>query len=519
MTVFRYPQNGFDDPERLLGLLGSFWATTYQGNDLLEDLTGATGQMAQQSHLQLLELVRSVSRYTVPIFHQDSWHGLRILESELNTDDSLIGQYSTPPVSTYDATTAQNYGETTSQTFYSVTKPEGLENVQVIFNRLTGPSVELIKDIDFWVQDSVITVRDNPFDNPLIPKRELLDSTGIITDRECVLWLYRGQWDWQTVYEQFGYALRLQLKSSQGYRDFINAIFDAFVEGTSVRTQQQALAAAFGIPLTVEATETVEYVVNDADNLNIITDAHTYQFPLGTTALVAVGDSIQAGDPLTDLMQVFEFNRGATVSSSDISALTTGSGVLAQGYWGDLTWDNEETALVVEEDVDGYTKVSWDIGGFPFDVEKFWDDIHAKGVAAEETLAMLLDIRETPVGQPTAASLPATVNPLQFLVDNLLRDNAYVVKVRPGSQLSNQLAFVPVAQLRKIQPPHTLMLVIVELVYADLPVTMDAVGSELAPGYEETMSGFPCMEISETVDPTTYVAERVRTSTIGGRCI
>jgi hypothetical protein len=519
MTTFQYPQNDLDDSERLLGVLGSFWATSYQGNSLLEDLAGTAGQMAQQSHLQLLELVRSVSRYTVPIFHQDSWHGLRILESELNSDNSLLAEYTTPATASYAATTALNYGEIADQTFYSVSKPEGLENVQVIFNRLTGPSVELIKGIDFWIRDSVITVRDNPFDNPLIPKRDILDSSGIITDRECVLWLYRGQWDWQTVYEQFGYALRLQMQSSQGYRDFINAIFDAFVEGTSIRTQQQALAAAFGIPLVVEATETVEHVVSDADKLNIITDTHTYQFPLGTTAIVAVGDVVSAGDPLTDLLQVFEFNRGVAIDAADISAITTGRGVLAWGYWGDLTWENKETDLLVEENVDGYTKVSWDVGGFTFDVEKFWADIHASGVAADETLAMLLDIRDTPVGQPTAASLPATINPLQFLVDNLLRDNAYAVKVRPGSQLSDQLAFVPVDQLRKIQPPHTLMLVIVELVYADSPVTMEGAGSELVPGYEETVSGFPCMEISEAMDPATYVTERVRASAIGGRCI
>lgn len=519
MTIFRYPQNDFDDSEKLLGILGSFWATTYQGNSLLEDLTGTAGQMAQQSHLHLLELVRSVSRYTVPIFHQDNWHGLRILESELNSDDSLLAEYTTPATANYEATTALNYGEIADQTFYSVSKPDGLEDVQVIFNRLAGPSVELIQGIDFWVRDSVITVRDNPFENPLIPKRDILDASGVITDRECVLWLYRGQWDWQTVYEQFGYALRLQMKSSQGYRDFINSIFDAFVEGTSIRTQQQALAAVFGIPLVVEAEETVELVVSDADKLNIITNVHTYQFPLGTTSLVAVGDVVEAGDPLTDLLQVFEFNRGVEIDAADIAAITTGSGVLAGGYWGDLTWENKETDLLVEEDVDGYTKVSWEMGGFTFDVEQFWTEIHANGVAEDRTLAMLLDIRDAPIGQPTAASLPATINPMQFLADNLLRDNAYVVKVRPGSHLSDQLAFVPVDQLRKIQPPHTLMLVIVELVYADSPVTMDAAGSTSAPGYEETVSGFPCMEISETMDPATYVTERVRIGTIGGRCI
>jgi hypothetical protein len=519
MSTFSYPVNDLDNPDKLLELLGSFWATTYQGNSLLKDLVGTAGQMAQQSHLQLLELIRSVSRFDVPIFHQSNWYGLRILESELNSDTSLLTTYTTPSANQYNTTTSLAYAEISDQSFYSVTKPAGLENVKVIFNRLTAPSVELVQNIDFWVHDSVITLRENPFDNPLIPKREILSGNGTVSDRECMLWLYRGQWDWDLIYEQFGYALRLKLKSSQGYKDFINAIFDAFVAGTSVRTQSQALAAAFGIPLVVEAEETVENIINDADKLNIITNVHVYQFPLGTTSLVSLGDIVRAGDTLVDLFQVFELNRGATINPNDISALSVGSGVLAWGFWGDLTWENKEQDIVVEENVDGYTKVSWELGGFPSDKDKFWADVHIAGIAANETLAMLLDVRENPTGQATATSLPLTINPLQFLADNLLRNNAYVVKVKPGSQLSNQLAFVPIAQLRKIQPPHTLMILIVELVYTDLPVIMDGPGTNLTPGYEETVGGFTCMLVSETLDPATYVTERVRSSTIGGRCI
>jgi len=519
MTLFSYPKNDFDDQEKLLELLGSFWSTVYQGNKLLEDLTGAAGQMAQQSHLQMMELVRSVSRYEVPVFHQDNWYGLQIRESDLNTDDSLIQKYETPSSEVYSSTTNLRYSEIGDQLYFSVSKPEGLEDTKVIFNKLTAPSVTLAKGIDFWLEESLIVFRENPFNSPLIAKRELLNQSGEIVDRECTLWIYLGEWDWDTVYEQFGYALRLKLKSSQGYKDFINAIFDAFTSGTNARTQQQALAAAFGIPLTVEAQETVENIISDGNKTNVITDNHVYQFPLGTTITVNVGDVLQAGDEITDLFQTFELNRGRTIDPAEISAISTGPGVLAWGYWGDLTWENKETAVVVEEDVNGRTKVSWELGGFPTDIEQFWNSVHESGVIGGETLANLLDLRENPVGQPTAESLPATINPLQFLTDNLLRNNAYVVKVKPGSQLTNNLAFVPADQLRKIQPPHTLMILIVELVYTEPPVTMDASGTKTAPGYEESFSGFPCMVTGESVDPDNYVTERVRISKIGGRCI
>jgi hypothetical protein len=524
MAVYRYPQNNFDTPELLLDLLGSFWANTYQGTALVGDLTSTAGQIAQQTYLHLLELINSVSRFDVPVYHQDNWYGLTIRESELNTDPSLLPQHTTPSSYQFlsDATLSYSTDPQTvrqSLQLFVVTKPTGLENVKLIFNKLTSPTVELQNGLDYWITDSVIVFRDNPFNNPLIARRDLLNNSGQIVDRELVLWLYRGLWDWNTVYEQFGYALQLQLKSSEGYKSFLNAIFDALVEGTSLRTQQFALAAVYGVPLIIEATETVETIAKDADKLNIITDSHAYQFPVTAIPLVQVGDVVRAGDSITNLLQVFELNRGAEISPADIQALTIGTGVLAWGFWGDLTFENKQVPVIVESDTAGLTKVSWALGGFPFDVENFWDEVHTAGVQKGQTLANLLDTRENPVGQPTAGMLPTTINPFQFLTNNLLRNNAYLVKVRPGSELTDRLDFMPVEQLRKIQPPHTLMLLIVELVHRDSPVIMENPGTETDPGYVETLSGFPCMVNSDDMDPAVYVAERVRTSVIGGRCV
>lgn len=519
MGLYQYPQNDFDRPGALLSLLGSFWATTYQGNTLVEELASVAGQAAQQTYLQLLELVRSVSRFDVPIFHQDNWYAVTIKESELNTDPSLIARYTTPASYSYTTPAQIAYGVTPAQPFFAIPRPEGLVEVKAIFNQITAPSVQLVLNIDFWLNDGVIVFRENPFNNPKIAKRDILNALGEIVDRELVLWLYRGQWDWNTIYEQFGYALRLKLASSAGYKQFINAIFDAFNTGTTVKTQQLALAAIFGVPLVLEATETVEYIGRDRDKLQIITDSHAYAFPRTATAIVSVGDTVHAGEPLTDLMQVFELNRGESISPDDVSALTVGPGVLAWGFYGDITFDNNETPVIVELDVNGYTKVSWALGGFPTDVDKFWDDVHAAGVAKGQTLAMLLDQRPAPVGQPTAAALPATIVPMTFLTANLLRNNAFVVKVKPGSQLSDQLAFVPVEQLRKIQPPQTLMLLIVELAHTDAPVIMENPGTAQAPGYEESLSGFACMVIAEEMPADDYVSEQVRVSNIGGRCI
>lgn len=517
MALYRYPQNDFDRSDVLLNVLGSFWATTYQGNELLGDLTSAAGQMAQQTYAQLLELINSISRVDIPLYHQDNWYALAVLQSQVNTATSFIPDYETKSNYRYISPPDINHGvPVTNEEYYRIAKPVGLVGAKAIFNRLVDPSVELIEGVDYLTTDTEIVFLADPFKNAQIAKRNIFNSVGEVIDIELVLWIYRGQWDWDYVYEQFGYALRLQLKTSEGYKQFINAIFNAFNTGTAIVHQQLALSAVFGIPLVVEAVETVDVIISDSKHLNVITDQHVYQFPTGTTSIVQPGQILKAGDALTDLIQIYELNRGELI---DIPALTLGPGVLACGFYGDITFSNDDVPIVVEQDVDGYTKVSWELGGFPYDVEKFWEDVHTSGIAKNQTAAMLLDVRPYPVGQPTEANLPSTINPLKFLIENLLRNNAAIVKVKSGSQLGQRLSFFPVEQFRKIQPPQSLLIFVIELVHNDLPVIMATAGTTLQPGYEETVEGFPCMVAEDSIEAGASMSEQIRTSLIGGRCV
>lgn len=513
MAKFRYPQNDLDNPELLLNLLGSFWATTYQGNGVVQDLMTITGQIVQQTYTQLLELLNSVSRQNIPVFHKEDWYALTIRESELNNSEALIARYGAE----YTYADGLAYGQKASNLFYAVPKPAGLETVSVIFNRIAVPSVEYILNIDFTITPDLLVFRENPFTNPLVPKRDKLNNAGAIVDRECTLWLYRGDWDKNYLYDQFGYALKLNLKSSEAYKTFINAILDALVEGTSQRTQQLALGAVFGIPLVMETEEVVQHI-RRLDVLHIITNHHVYQFPLTSQPTVTEGMTVYAGDTLTDTLQIFEPNRGEKIDPAFLRALTLEPGVLNAGYWQGITFENQDKPLIVEPDVDGYTKVSWELGGFTFDVEKFWADVHRNGTAKNQTLAMLLDKRENPTTQPFVGSLPATINPLQFLVDNYFRSNTFIVRFKSGIKGLNRLAYVPVSQLHKILPPHTLMLLVIELVFEDTPVVMDGPGDEEHTGYNEVISTFPCMPRTETIE-TTGLTERVRSVFIQGRCV
>jgi hypothetical protein len=518
MRLYTYPQSDFDRPDVLLNALGSFWSSTYLGNSFIGDISAFIGQQANQTNIRFLELINSVSSKSVPVHSLTVWCPLVVKESEINSNVGLLAKYTTGTKYKYQAPAELVYGQLPVLSNYAVARPSKLAGCSAIFNSVVKPTAEFILSVDFWLENDQIVFRENPFLKPDIAKRDILNAAGQLVDREITLWLYRSSWDRDYIYEQFGYALQLKLESGNYYKQFVNSVLSSFNEGTSIRTQQSAIAAAFGVPLVVNKQETVEAILYDTAGLKVITDAEVYSYPATAAATVTAGQIVTAGQTLTDTFEIIELNRGFQ-PGFNIPSLVLGPELLSAGYYGGLVFENKNVPLIVSTDEAGYTRVSWEISGFPGDVEKFWNDVHANGVAKNETLAMLLDVRENPVGQPTAASLPTVINPLAFLVDNLLRANTYIVKVKPGSKLQDRLEFVPVNQLRKIIPPQTVMLLLVELQHADEPIVMTSAGTAQQAGYEEQLSGFQCLEGSDSLSPGTYLAERVKTKQIVGRCI
>ncbi len=139
------------------------------------------------------------------------------------------------------------------------------------------------------------------------------------------------------------------------------------------------------------------------------------------------------------------------------------------------------------------------LSGRDVDVTKFWNEAHARGVARGETLAMLLDRRPVPVGQPTAGSLPATVNPLRFLLANVLRTRCLIARIKAGALGAGALGLAYLRTLRRIIPPGTALVVLVELPTADDSVIVDYVTEDLG-------SYTALAVLEDTVDPT-FVAE------------
>ncbi len=507
MPDFTWPAE-LDEARKLLAVVGSFWSDTYSGSELVASLLHAKAQHQLQAQADVLDLVASMCRFNVPVFHVENWSPLVLLESQRNAAN----------LPAFDGTVAFDSGHhfdtPLELELHSWPAPAGLVDAKVVLNQITDAALTCVKGADFFARDGVVWFRDNPFDNASVRVEDVYEG-GAVVDRVAYLWVYRGEYDWDTVYKQFGYVLGSRLASSRPYKDMVNAAYDGLVEGTTARCLEDFLSAVCDVPLA-KGDETVTLVASDASRNWVVTDKNAYGFSPNATAIVAVGDAVAAGDPLTDALRFYDTNRGQV--PDEVRAVSLGRGLLSAAFFRELTFENKEVPLLVTEGVDGYTKVEFEVGGWAGDAEKFWADTHRNGVAIGDTIAMRLDTRETKTGQPTSASLPATVNPLQFLTENVLRGNAFFVVAKPHAFGPDAIGLHAARLLRRLVPPQTACVLLVQLEYDGDMVTMDGTGTETRPGYEEEVLVFTGDTIEDSIDPADYVAEDVRVFQIGGHC-
>ena len=311
--------------------------------------------------------------------------------------------------------------------------------------------------------------------------------------------------------------LQVQLESCQAYRHYLNVVFDAIVQGTSTKHIRTAFSLLSGIPLTREGVETVEDVAQSKSTWQVITDQHVYTFGPEAAVTAQPGDVLHVGDTMTSDLEFFEFHRGRMEDIEGVTHLATGPALLSFGFSGDIVWENKELPLIVEEGVDGRTRVSWQLQGWPGDAEKLFDELHRRGIESGKTLANYLDIRENPEEEPGASNLPATVNPFELLTFNLFRKFAMLVRLRSGRTGFKPLGLHAGTVLRKIIPPHTAVLLQVQLDSKEGPVMMGASGGP-SPSATETASTFVGNAVQESMD-SSRITDSARIYQVQGNCV
>lgn len=522
--AFVYPEKDIDRPEKTSELLGSFWNRVFAAEEQIAAYAAARNRLERQKAQDLQEALDLLGRQSAPVLHREHWYLLRLKESERDTGDVGLLAYG----DSY-ASKAVVYGEQSDgyQYRYGVVRdgdytvfplPSALREAPFILNRVTDTETVWTAGLDYYLDlaRGRIVFRQDPFAAGNFPLREVFAGDEVV-DREVDLWIYQAGLDESYLYRHFGYILGIPGPSTENYREFLNAIFDAIVQGSASGQLARALAAMTDTPLVRNESETVEAIAQDERHLLVITDREVYRFPKEATPVVSVGQTVQQDDPLVDTLEFLEFNRGEM--PSDLAAIEIPRDMLVGDYYGGISFPNDEKDLIVSTD-GVFTRVEFELGGFPGDVAEFWDQFHARGVANPPTLAQLLDRRENPPDEPGAASLPETINPLQFLIENVLRHHAFAVRLKPRQFGSQALGLGYARFLRDIIPPHTWMLILLELVAPTDEIMMEGAGTETEAGYSENpVLGRGATASTESISPSASITEQPRLSHTRGRCL
>lgn len=473
-----FPEGRFDDLNTLLTTVGNFWTELFVGRELVYDMQRGNAFIERQIDQCAQELWDAVDRHTCPLYHTELVYPLILNEADGSAagmlrygDDAVFGVQP-------DDSKTYLYGVAQDASWQFGVAAD-LVDLPVITNNPTNPTAILINGLDFVIDqpNQRIVFATNPFVDARLTAE---DDNG-----ENVVRLYgvRAAFDTHYFSRFYGSLIdSVNTRSSPNYQKLITAVLDAIAETTTGRTLYRALEAITGVPFAAGA-ETVEAVTEDADGLLVITDANVYRYPANSVAVVDVGDEVQEGDALVGTVLVSQPTDGQV--PAELTRLAIGAGLLSPAIDGTVVFPNADVAITVTEGVSGKTKITFPLGGDAAAVTDFFTEMHARGVTEGATLANYLDIRALPTTEPKAINLPATVNPLELLFQNLLGQSTTIVIVQP--RLMGSDARIRDARLlRKLMNPHGSILFVFMPEALEDDATMDGDGDEDAAGYDES---------------------------------
>jgi hypothetical protein len=233
--------------------------------------------------------------------------------------------------------------------------------------------------------------------------------------------------------------------------------------------------------------------------LLVNTDKHVYKFQPTATAAVSEDEIVYDGQSLITGFERLTPNRGQ--SSDRLQVIVLGKGMLANIFNGELGFENKVVPVEVLGPP-GDERAEWEISGHPLDVELFWDTVYDNRLVYGSSMYDLLKAEDGP--------FPATVNPMEFMLENVLRNNTVIFIVDAGDFGDDALGLGPGATLRRIVPPHKTILMVIELSGFSDSVTMENIDDSImgtfdgmAPLTDEmtqanVSSYFSCKQVSFT---------------------
>jgi len=525
MTNFSFPTSDLDDSRKLISSLGSFWATTYVAKDQIKSFVQAMSLSATQAHNNSVEMADARSRHDIPIFHTENWYPIVIKKSETNLAPINFLKFNETGLR-FDGVDQILFNQTASRNVFAFPVPKALAAVCQIFDQISLPKIGLSQNIDFAIVDSSIAFIRDPFAQDLFKKTPVFVD-GLIADETITLWAFKAQFDYDWLFRQFGYSVDLRVKTSNNSKKFINTILTGLVDGAATATTlTKALSAIFDIPVALSSGEIVEVVARDNAGIVIVTDKHVYRFSATSVPTVVVGDILTKNATMIAGFLTIELNHGRVPET--LTGLAIDHGFTAACFYGDLVFENRAVPLeVITNHPSAYTYIKFPLVGLPQDIQHFFDELHARGLEnlpdlnapicedsprKQGTLAHILSGRNIALGEPDAADLPDTINPLVFIAENVLRNNVVIVTINISALGPNHLGLHNIRHIRQLLPPYMALIV---------AYTLDAQIDAITPedSIRESLLPFKAAEpIIDILDDSVVIDRGAVVRSISGTC-
>jgi hypothetical protein len=424
MTLLTWPIDDLDRLDTLKSLLGGYWTDFYPDSQGLEALLIARALLARRDGVRLDNALATLDRTSFPVnLRQDLY--------ALNLTFALASPVAGGYVYGRSPRAAQSYPAVA-----------GLRSASTLVDTPLAPNTLLVHGIDYRFESSgAVSFVDDP-------------TAG---NAQATLLARPAELDLGSIWLFLGSLVGLNLTpSSSRYLQFVNALLDASYNGPSYSNLLDALEAISDAPAARVQGETVLAVTADNRSKLVVTDQSLYRCPLSSTVLVSVGQVLNAQQQLCDAVAVY---RPPLTSLAGLPDIVVSAAMVDPSLTGPLTFYNSQQTLTVTTGVSGFTKITWPIP--EAGAAGFFSLLHSRGVAASATLANYLDLRPQPQAtQPTAASLPVTINPAQLLLNNVLRNHWTLVVLKAAAFGSNALGTAVLPLLRVLTPPEAGVLVL-----------------------------------------------------------
>jgi len=481
--------------------LGSFWSTLCEDSELVKQMQAGHGVLAAKLYQEFAECLDLVDRKNLPVYHNDLTTTILFKLTERNTSSTMsirmdmdiplcIGPQTAYPFTIGKIPTVGGIAPFEGIVAYPI-DPK-IKDINVLVDNIAKPSIILVKDVNFSIEDQVIYFINNsdPFDNETVIKTNVYDATGII-DKTITLFAYNTLIDRDYIYNYAGYIFNLKSESSEQYKTATNNLWDMYNYGPVKQRLQASIAALLGEPCIINDTETIVAIITNDYVKQIVTDTNVYTVTLDSIIRTGVvkGATLNSGDLLTETIKVYEnidFTR-LTASNeycqqfvTDVPALLLPTCFFRAKLVNGLGVSFELTNIVNDGiDRNGNTKFKFNMYGSPDDVNTLWADVvnycETKDIEMASIFEGVLDASYS----NHAGAICGRLEPLKFFLNNMFKANMFIVVVNTSNLTTfGRTRFKDINKVRTVLPASVYMFVLDKMAVTDVKYELDLLITE-----------------------------------------